>query len=429
MKHFCILPWIHTSARANGSLKLCCKTERCTVVKDGGDPLYPTEETAVLIGRDDVRIAMDNQYMNSIRHRIMNGELVDECKSCFIEEQSGQRSKRQEENDAWSHLYSPRTIKQNNITASLGLRDLDIRLGNRCNLKCVMCGPTASSMHVREANQIVAEGLSVPARYERVMQFMPKNGEVYDWVKSFAYNANIGAMLLQGIERLHLSGGEPTLNDEMYQLLSRCIMIGSAPFIDITMNTNLANLDHELLDMLHEFKSVTIHFSVDATDARRSRYIRYPQNFEKFDQKVQDLLRLPEKFKLGAIVTFMNINLLDIIDVFEYVECLNSVRRVDLYPNMLYEPSYYAMNVAPNSLKNEIRANLSYHQLQRAPSMKIFSHNDNELYGVVSNLIRAIDRPCLEHEKKDFVDITKTYDKIRSCDFKETFPEFIEWFR
>ena len=91
---------------------------------------------------------------------MLKGERPASCLKCFKEEDAGHRSKRQWETAKWINELGLDDILDGtgeDGTIPPRVRYIDLRLGSKCNLACVMCSPHDSSKWVKEYKGNVAD--------------------------------------------------------------------------------------------------------------------------------------------------------------------------------------------------------------------------------------------------------------------------------
>jgi len=158
---FCILPWIHLSTRPDGSMRVCCTANASSVgatndKEHGGRVgIIKTEDgKPANLNTSDLESAWNNTYYRSVRKMMMNGEKPASCLKCYKEEAAGHRSKRQWETEYW--LNNGINIEElmgetyDDGSTNSKLRYIDIRMGTKCQLGCVMCSPHDSSVWVKD---------------------------------------------------------------------------------------------------------------------------------------------------------------------------------------------------------------------------------------------------------------------------------------
>ena len=164
--------------------------------------------------------------MNEVRHKMLLGETVNECKDCYRHERltgssSRTQSNKQYINDiaihrAVNNFLIKKTVPINN------LKSLELRLGNTCNLSCNSCWGYSSSKVNEERIRILDKektNLSLNNLWKDEYQ-VPKN--INRWYKTQQYQKNIETAATN-LNRIYLTGGEPTLIKENRILLKNLI--------------------------------------------------------------------------------------------------------------------------------------------------------------------------------------------------------------
>src|SRR3954467_4134401 len=142
---FCILPWVHAATLTDGNVHLCC-------VSSGGSGVNLNEHT--------LADYWNSQFVKDVRRRMLAGKRVTACQHCYRLEEHGYKSHRLVENEVWQKKCGEEVLQQLiGKTAADGTLDaavqyLDLRLGNTCNLQCIMCQPHESSRWLPTARQI-----------------------------------------------------------------------------------------------------------------------------------------------------------------------------------------------------------------------------------------------------------------------------------
>ena len=160
---WCVLPWSHINILTNGHYKICCRS-RSILKNDKAHSFHLDPES-------NWKNVMNSEMMKSVRKNMLEGKWSAECIRCQLESKSGMNSLNNIQNyqlaqDIESEHY-PNYLKTKELTKSDGSisskhffpQFLEIRLGNLCNLKCVMCGPANSSRWYRD-HQSLSESKS-----------------------------------------------------------------------------------------------------------------------------------------------------------------------------------------------------------------------------------------------------------------------------
>ena len=297
-KTFCPLPWIHLATRPNGDVRVCCTANAsgAGILDDLSDV-----KTAGLVKKDGIAMNLrdhtieevwNSEHMRRTRLQMLNGEIPASCVKCFNEEAKGITSKRQWESEEWKQrLDFDKLIAstKEDGTAPVSIPYFDLRLGNLCQLKCVMCSPHDSSSWIKEwklqypqyKNKDLIADQGWDDQYDYTWY---KKGSFIDSMKHQAFN----------IQELYFAGGEPLLIPEHYKILEFMVDEGYAKDCNLRYNSNGLELPDKLFKLWEHFKEVRFNFSIDAY-GQRNDYIRYPskwadieKNLRKLDENTKD---------------------------------------------------------------------------------------------------------------------------------------------
>ena len=150
---WCPLPWTHISIKNNGSYRVCCHSNTSL----GQGILKNKNQKYLHISKAKWEEVMNSDSMKTIRKNMLKGKWSKECIRCKREFEIGMHSRNLYERKNLAVSIEPENypnyMKTKQLTqkdGSISFKDfpisyLDIRFGNLCNLKCIMCGPTDSS--------------------------------------------------------------------------------------------------------------------------------------------------------------------------------------------------------------------------------------------------------------------------------------------
>ena len=141
-KTFCVLAWKHLQINPEGTAKLCCRAGG-SVCDSSGQPLSLDTHSLTEIWH--------SPHMVEVRRKMVSGERLSECASCYAAEDRGFLSYRTNSNAKW--------LQHDGVTVAEALRlsrtgqyvpeespvFFQLNLGNLCNLKCRMCSSSHSS--------------------------------------------------------------------------------------------------------------------------------------------------------------------------------------------------------------------------------------------------------------------------------------------
>jgi len=246
----CAMTYHGISINQDGTLDPCCQYTR-------QDNLPVVGYSNIDYFTSTIRTQMREDASNGIRHA--------GCQKCWSEEESGLTSLRQF-SEKW---YPPASdgfffVNEHNDTENIPVYHLELRLGNFCNLKCIMC----------------TEGSSSSVYVERV-----QHREIYSTIGIYPYNPRITpwwederfldfcSQRLHRVRRINFTGGEPFLIPEVLAILDRI-----DKNVTVSFNTNLTKVSDQLLDQLKKFNSIEIVISLEGIGAMND-YVRYPSRW------------------------------------------------------------------------------------------------------------------------------------------------------
>lgn len=177
----------------------------------------------------DCNYDLHNQpYLYNIIQQFDNGVVPDSCENCVYHEQNGHKSRRQSTGQQPIHNK---------------LKNLEIHVGNYCNLKCVICNNGWSSAWRKDAE---------------AMGF-----ETYD---NFKFDPDSINADLNTVEWLHFNGGEPLFTNIHLDVLNR---IPNTSQCIVYYNTNgTIRVKPSVFELWSKFKLVKLVFSIDDIGTR-----------------------------------------------------------------------------------------------------------------------------------------------------------------
>jgi glutamate-1-semialdehyde 2,1-aminomutase len=151
-KTYCVLAWKHLQINPEGTAKLCCRAAGSVRDEAGNALSLDTHSLADI---------WNSPYMRDVRRKMVDGEPIVECASCYESEAAGLGSYRVNSNNKWlprDGLTVAEAIRR--ARASDDCADehpvfFQLNLGNLCNLKCRMCSSSYSSQI--EADEVHSE--------------------------------------------------------------------------------------------------------------------------------------------------------------------------------------------------------------------------------------------------------------------------------
>ena len=442
---FCVLPWIHMSTRPNGHMRVCCTANASSAgatndKKWGGEVGIIKNDNGkpANLNHTDLISGWNNLYMKSIRKKMLKGEIPHSCNKCFKEEASGHRSKRNWETEYWNQRVDiPTLLKDTKEDGSVPpkMYYVDLRLGSKCNLKCIMCSPHDSSFWVSDWTKLYPKIKNKQLRELMNWDNRGKmNGASYDWHVDNPVFWDQLYEQIPHIKQLYFAGGESTIIKEHYTLLEECIRRGYAKNIELRYNSNGIEMPEKLFQLWDQFQRVRFHFSIDSY-GKMNDYIRFPSKWNHIEQQ---FLRLDQTSKNIEVTVSCAVQMLNMYYIPDFIKWKLSqeYKKINPWPlgaglinfHFVYHPAHLNVKVFPLWMKNKIKAKFE----DFYGWLKTHYRNDElfleSSYGIkrLQGMIGFMESEDWSQRMPQFVEYIKKMDKIRDTSFTNTFPEMAE---
>jgi sulfatase maturation enzyme AslB (radical SAM superfamily) len=297
------------------------------------------------------------------------------CQKCYREEKHGWRSLRQ-----WQNDWYPSDVTK--VSVHNPIYDLELRLGNFCNLKCIMCGPDQSSSIAAERH----------THQEKFIQFgarMPTGDMPYYW-KEEDFKQFAQTILTKNARRVNITGGEPFIIPEVVKFLE--MLVPRADDLTLSFNTNLTEVSAKLLAMLQKFKRVNINISLEGIGAMND-YIRYPSRWADIESNIQLLKKeLPQaRLEINHVLQHTSVYALpSLVDFAKQHKLHVQITTVSGYP-------YLTLDSVPeqdlDAFKSWAEQNTTLNQAQQSliVNMACAAKFDTALYQKFKEYINLLD--------------------------------------
>ena len=384
------------------------------------------KEAAGNLNRDTIEEIWNGEHYRKARLAMLAGEKVPACIRCYAEEDAGINSHRVIENHIWEHGSQAKTqpklgtdyidhiIDKTNNDGYLdgSPRTFDFRLGNTCNLQCVMCGPKDSSKWVNFAQQLGQD----MSRWDT---------SKYNWVENDDFWNKQFLPLLPNVKHLILAGGEPLLLKQHTQLLERCIAEGHSKNIVIRYHTNGTTIPDHLFALWEKFKYIDLMLSIDCW-GEKNDYIRYPGKWDDVMDNIHMLDDSPDNIIPRILATVNAYNVFYMPDYADWIMAQNFKKISPDEKNMagifnigfVHGPTHLNIKVLPKKIKEHIT--IKYDQWYNSFKNKEQWYSLNRIYEV-KDFMNDEDK---SHHFNETISYTKQIDKIRGTNFRKTFPEY-----
>lgn len=406
---FCPLPWNHLATHPNGSVSLCCKADT-TGLTGFASTQYPGFKQTWRLARVGFPAIHNSETFCQTRLDMLNGQEPVACRGCYDVERNGGRSKRMAERQNWPALTidAARALTDSRGQIETQYEFLELRLGNKCNLKCATCNPISS-------NQWIDDYDTVASKISWVDQKMTSAALSQQWTwpntSSWVDDPRFWEELYQHsakCKKIYINGGEPMLNTGHVDYLKMLVKAGKSKDIDLVYSTNVTAIPKDVMnDVWTQFKTVEINASVDEV-ADRNTHIRFPSSWAKIERTLAELKEIPS-INLTVIQTISAYNFLTLERFRDWTQ-QNGLRW---WLNYVDHPDYLSVLTIPVALRQSV--------LDRYQAT-LPRYIANDLRGRYYN-----ETTYLGHDK--FVKFNDQLDSLRNTNWRATFPELSEVFK
>ena len=384
---FCIAPFQHACIKSTGKLAICCVSEE--------DKKYKY---------DQIEDWYNSHLLKNLRSDLVNGVQNPICKTCWLDEESNKKSQRQVYNEHIGHIIEDHWDKNfihnkklYNVIANVDYKNInsfDLKLGNLCNLKCIMCKSDNSSQLLAEA-KMHPELQEFHGNKDQKNYQWPEQPEFKDWCKTF-----LGLAI-----HIKFTGGEPFMNPYLLESLEsipdeqkkKCIL---------HFTTNLTIINENILKILSKFKETWISVSVEGID-RVLEYARFGHRWKDLEKNL--ILLINDKPKNLFISVSHVVQSPTFAGIFNLIKYFDNF-KIKIEPLFLTQPECFQLSSIKKHVKEDFLNQIKDYNL----------YNTSYVQAISSFIEKNI-----EHDPnlaKQCVYRLKKLDQIRKNNFEEIIP-------
>ena len=328
---FCIYPWTHLHAYPTGEAYPCCHAEMS--VGQVGDC---KKNTLAEIWQD--------QPMQKLREDMLSETANPTCTRCYEQEAAGFFSGRKSANKHHGHHVKKLDANPFEITY------WDIRFSNLCNLRCRSCGHIFSSAWYQDQAQLAGPDW---ADKNAVLNYVGCTDKDM-WEQLVPH--------LDYVEQIYFAGGEPLMMEEHYRILDELERRGRFD-VRLIYNTNFTQTklkDRLVFDYWRKFPHVAVGASLDAMGPR-AEYIRKGTQWATVEHNRRQMLEICPDVDFYISPTLSIMNAWHLPDFHRAWVNQGLLQAQDLNVNILQDPSYYRIDIAPMKYKQRLRVRFEEH--------------------------------------------------------------------
>lgn len=406
---FCVMPWTHFAVTPEGRVRPC-SWEAVTHLK--------VDETSYNVLDHDISNHSVQPPINELKKNMLSGKKSEYCSRCYEQESLCGISKRTVETFGFQKEAAERIVTGEEAQ----IAQLELRLGNMCNIGCMTCHPRSSNFFVREIDKNDADIKIFEKKFQK--QYKDVYKKSFDWYQKDEFWQKI-ENLLPSLEYVYIAGGEPTIIKENWSFLERLVELGYSKNIKLGISTNLTNVQPKHVEIYNKFKETNIYSSIDAY-GNLNDYVRYPSKWSAISSNFEKLCRLADKdvvkFNVIPVVSILTVwKLDDLCDwVFEIKRQTNA--NIDFNTHtLLKDPEYMSIFNLPDDAKQKalkVVENMQKHFDKDSMQIQRIRDYLRNSVGNGNNEIFFQGRKYIEN-----------FDSIRNNSWKDYVPELTEWWK
>jgi len=395
---YCPLPFVATTTSPDGYCRLCC---------DSTIPYY-TKVT-------DLKQWWTSDTIKEIRRKMLQGEHVKNCEPCYNDEKHIGVSTRTHSIKHWGKVEQATELPIY----------LDLKLGNFCNFRCLMCDPLSSNRIMNEWREL---------GWDKELPFKEASVNHHDistawstdwsWPNELEFWKIVQECIISGGKKLKFTGGEPFLNPHVLKIISSV-----DKDVDMQFTTNGSIWNSKIENELKNRSDLHIVVSIEGTRLVND-YIRdgseYDVILENYNQMQKYCKTICWQTSFGAI------NLQDMPDFI--AQCIEKKQHIAFIE--IRGPEFMQITALTKQARKQTIEKLNHLKSIITTGMlgqtkidltannetvqKLFAHTDEaKMSHEIDALIKIIQSSLeISQSSKPLMNYLSTLDKSRSKDHK-----------
>ena len=396
-KTYCPLPFNHIYIHPTNKASVCCAFRRDD---EKGNLPYIQEY-------DKLSDHLNHPFIKDIQQKMLKGEKVPGCATCYYAEKHGYQSMREKEIYTW-HKESFRDFTPPDLE-NPKLEFIEVTFGNYCNLACRTCNSDLSHSWLKE-NKMLGDKY-LPNASTTTRMNIDREWQDDDF---------------KDLQYLKITGGEPLLHPDFPKFMERleqqniyCFIFTNASWVP----------KKRIFDMMKNFKYLQVFLSVDGTGTVQE-YMRHNSVWETTEKSVRKWMQWSTtvdnvQISWAPTWSLMNANY--------YIETCNwwlglteellrgtSGESWNLVKtNFIFGPNYYQMSLLSNKEELKQKAKDYIEELKNSDVIGI-----DHIIEMTEAYIKFFDKDAgnEDHKLKTYYKMTETLDESRNQSLKKMIP-------
>ena len=404
-KTYCPLPFNHLYVHPTNMASVCCiyrkTTEKMSLpnikdYKNLGDHLH-------------------HPFIKDIQQKMLKGEKVDGCATCYHAEEHGFQSFREREIQTW-HVESGRGFTPPDLN-NPKLEYMEMTFGNYCNLACRTCDSNLSHSWIDDEEELVKRGI-----LNALNNASPKSMPLLQ-SKRINIEKEWHSDDFKDLQYIKITGGEPMLHPDFPKFMAQleqenvhCFIFTNASWVP----------KQRIFDMIKNFKFLQVFMSVDGTGDVQE-YMRHNAKWKTTDKSVRAWMQFASSSSNVQIAWAPTWSLMN---AHYFVETCNwwlglteEIKQPTswgcLKTNFVYGPSIYQMSLLPNEAKEKLKIQaLEYIEELKNKDIDGKEHIIEMAEAYISNF----DNDNKKSDLEDYHKMTDALDEMRGQSTEKMLP-------
>lgn len=423
----CLAKWLQVTLHLhNGNTQSChhVQTHKVNLKALETDPsgLHNTPEKAVS------------------RQEMLTNKRPSECSYCWKIEDAGQYSDRIEKSSQmWAAPFFDEVLEKG-AYAPINPRSLELSFDSVCNFKCMYCSPAFSTSWMDEIKRfgpyqttppfnsletIAGEG-KMPLDENEKQQYID---HFWRWLPDLSKNLIV----------LRVTGGEPLLSPETFKLMD-WLAENPRPKMQFAINSNMGMRESVREKLIANINSLEkkinrffIYTSLDTAHAKKSEYVRYGMNMDRFKHNLHEILSQAKwPIHLSYMTTVNALSLPGLEELFRFVSEQKKTfpqHIIKVHAHYLKHPEHLSIEILPPDFVKYIDQTLAFLNEVKGTTIG-FSPSEIQKVEVIRDLIlkNHSSQDSIKKQRKNFYTMIQQYDSRRNLNFLETFPEYKDFY-
>lgn len=352
---WCPLPWTHVGIKNNGTLRMCSHSQSGS---NGNTVLLKDKVALNADSFANIGDVLNCDTLKQVRSDILKGLWPEQCKRCEVDTLTGINSRNEWETkrhlDTFTIDDATSSTTEDGTITDTKLVSLDLRIGNQCNLRCVMCFPGESTLWYKDYQEITGYDHFIVD--DKIYNLKLSDSD-FDWAND-KHKIDLLVNNSKYLNKIKFGGGEPLIIKYHHYLLNRLIEEGYSENIELEYSVNLTIFPPLLFELWKRFKVIRICASVDAYGLANEA-VRYPSKWETIEQNLRMLDASADNIIVFTSTTVSILTLEHYPDLMLWIKNQNykKINRDIQNPgtsHLVYNPAFFNINLLDERQQNII---------------------------------------------------------------------------